>query len=818
SLRRTARLADAFPAGKGGKLKKTRNGAEEVENLIKDFLAHQPQQISSPAELAQRMARLTHLIRETVVRAFELEKASRGLQDWRKAFARVLIADLDQPEKTGEFADMFAQTLAYGLFSARVMDQSQGFTLNEAQHLIPKTNPFLRKFFFAITGPDMEDEPFTDYISDLVDLLDHTDMATVLAYFGKRSGLDDPIVHFYETYLAAYDPKLREMRGVYFTPLPVVSFIVRAVDYLLKTRFNLADGLADASKIKIANPDKSSQIKTIDIHKVLVLDPAAGTATFPYAVIDLIRKEFMENRNAGMWQSYVREGLLPRLFGFEILMAPYAVAHFKLALQLAALDLPEAERATWAYDFAGNERLNIFLTNTLEEPHEWTGLPLFTQFLANETEQANQIKRDLPIMVIIGNPPYSVASVNTGEWITRLVRESYYPHDEMKEANPKMLLDDYVKFIRWAQQRVEKTGSGVLAFITNHGYLDNPTFRQMRKSLMESFDEIYILNLHGNSKKKETAPDGSKDENVFDIQQGVAIGFFVKLAGKHTERKVYQADLWGTRESKYLQLREMDITTTNWRKLNPKAPFFLLAHQDITFLPEYEKGYKITDIFPLNSVGLYSARDNFAIDFDSVALWERIENFISLESEMGREKYKLGEDARDWKVKDAQNDLRNSGPSMSLISEISYRPFDSRFTYYTGHSGGFICMPRPEVMRHLRGKANIALCFLRRSRSNNVNNFFVVKNLIDKSIISSLDNANVAPLYIYPPLELDKQKSLFLSKESITPEEFIPNINAEYYSRVSETLGFSFITKKKGNLETTFGPEDLFNYIYAILH
>jgi predicted helicase len=326
-------------------------------------------------------------------------------------------------------------------------------------------------------------------------------------------------MHFYETFLAACDPQLRQARGVYDTPTPVASYIVRSLDYLLRTRFGCAQGLADSTQIEIDDPapapaggkakTKSAKIK---VHKVLLLDPATGTATFPYAVIDHTRAGFMASDNAGLWSGYVRQHLLPRLFGFELLMAPYAVAHFKLGLQLAGLDLPEAQRMTWAaYDFAANERIGIYLTNTLEGPHEHTGLPLFTQFLARETDEANRVKQDLPVLVVFGNPPYSGNSANKGDWIEALLKgqlgdgvklPSYYEVDgqPLGERQPKWLKDDYVKFIRWAQWRIERTGSGIVAFITNHSYLDNPTFRGMRRSLMETFSEIYLLDLHGNKK------------------------------------------------------------------------------------------------------------------------------------------------------------------------------------------------------------------------------------------------------------------------------------------------------------------------------
>jgi hypothetical protein len=374
-LRDTARLARLGP---GGKLVKEKDGVDRVGTLLSGFLGQKPEPITRPEDLARRMARLTHIIRDTIVESFEEGAPSSLLKGWRAAFAQVLIADLDQPvkEKTVEFADMFAQTLAYGLFSARVMDSTPGFTRQEAQKLIPRTNPFLREFFEAISGNKLDDEPFAPFVDDLVSVLGYTDMDAVLAQFGKRTRQEDPVVHFYETFLAAYDPKLREARGVYYTPEPVVSYIVRSVDHLLRERFGCPAGLADDSKIpagKQPNPPtplpaagrgatgEGSPLPAAgrgrgrgwsgaakDSHRVLVLDPATGTATFLYAVVDLIRTGFMESGNAGMWSSYVRESLLPRLFGFELLMAPYAVAHFKLGLQLAGRDLPPAQRATWA--------------------------------------------------------------------------------------------------------------------------------------------------------------------------------------------------------------------------------------------------------------------------------------------------------------------------------------------------------------------------------------------------------------------------------------------------------------------------------------
>ena len=496
--------------------------AGEVEKLIDDFLTEIIPTISSPKELAERMARVARLIRETILRAFKSEGAGGTLHEQLKGFRAVLLHDLDEEQ----FADMYAQTICYGLFAARVNHRgTQPFTRRHAAHDLPRTNPFLRKLFQHVAGPDLDAEPHAWAVDGLAELLQRTNIGAILQDFGRATRREDPVVHFYETFLAAYDPRMREARGVYYTPEPVVSYIVRSVDHILKTDFKLRDGLADSTRIKIKNPAGKG---TTETHKVLILDPATGTGTFLHGVVNHIHESFRANK--GMWSSYVSEHLLPRLFGFELLMAPYAVAHMKLGPQLAET----------GYEFNTDERLRVYLTNTLEEAHEVSRMPLFTQWLAEEANEASRVKQDAPVMVVLGNPPYSGHSANTGQWIANLLRGrdtltdretgNYFEVDgkPLGERNPKWLNDDYVKFIRFAQWRIEQTGHGVLAFITNHGYLDNPTFRGMRQSLMETFDDIYVLNLHGNSKKKERAPDGSKDENVFDIQQGVAICLMVK--------------------------------------------------------------------------------------------------------------------------------------------------------------------------------------------------------------------------------------------------------------------------------------------------
>lgn len=835
-LRQQAQLAILQP---GGKLKRSGKEYQTVIELLQNFLVHQSHDISTPKDLAGRMARLTHIIRDIIITAFETNQASDLLLGWRDAFAKVLITDMSLPEKTPDFADMFAQTLAYGLFTARVMDTTpESFTRQEAQYLIPKSNPFLRDFFIQISGPQLEDEPFGSFVDDLVNLLAHTDMDAVLTEFGRRTRREDPVVHFYETFLAAYDQKLRQSRGVYYTPEPVVSYIVRSVDQLLRTRFGCVDGLADSTTVTVPNHDIRLKVKgtnkirkTTTSHKVIILDPATGTGTFLYSVVDHIRQQFMQQNNAGMWSGYVKNHLLPRLFGFELLMAPYAVAHFKLSLQLAGRDLPEKQRQQWAYLPEDKERLQVYLTNTLEEANEYTGLPLFTQWVADETNAANAVKLHLPVLVVMGNPPYSGHSANTGKWIDGLLKgklpdgstaDSYYKVDgrPLGERNTKWLQDDYVKFIRFGQWRIERRGQGILAFITNHGYLDNPTFRGMRQSLMETFSEIYLLDLHGNAKKKEQAPDGSPDQNVFDIQQGVAIGIFVKQPGKKGPAKVFHADFRGTRKLKYEQLFAQSVENTDWTELQPQTPFYLFTPQDNTLRKEYEAGWSVQNIFPINSLGIVTARDKFAIGWTADELWERVQDFVSLPVEAAREKYNLRKDTRDWKVNLAQEDLRASGPNQEQVVPVLYRPFDIRYSYYTGKSRGFICMPRGEVMSHLlHGGDNLTLCYIRRSRTGKTANFFVSRHITDKTVLSSADNANIAPLYLYP--KNSGQQSLC----DISPwspdtgqENRIPNLNPEFVRVLEKQLKLTFQPAGESDLATTFGPKDIFHYIYSIFH
>jgi len=798
---------------------------ERARHLLHGFLTRRPVDIASAEELARRLANLTHLIRDIITRAFLAGVASRQLRDWRDAFAATLLPELapqgdakKEAQAASEFADMFAQTLAYGLFSARASSGGVKFTREKAQKLIPRTNPFLRTFFEQITGAALDDEPFAGFVEDLIQTLDHADMARVMEDFGKHGRRRDPVVHFYETFLQAYDPKLRELRGVYYTPEPVVNYIVQSIDRLLKDKFGIKAGLADHSKITVTRKEGEREI-TDQTHRVLILDPATGTATFLYTVLDFIRSQFKSRKNAGQWGSYVHEHLLPRLFGFELLMAPYAVAHFKLGLALAAMDEEPLFRQQWSYEPRANERLNIFLTNTLEDLEHTTEQLGPLRALSDEANSACEIKKHKPVLVVLGNPPYSGHSANTGEWISKLVRDYYFCDGKpLGEKNPKWLQDDYVKFLRWAQWRIEQTGQGVLAFITNHGYLDNPTFRGMRQNLMRTFDQIYVLDLHGNAKKKETVPNsGEADKNVFDIQQGVAIGIFVKLpprAGAKNKEKapatVRHCHLWGARrQTKYDWLDAHQIKSTEWTMLAPAAPHHLFIPQDTRRLKEYERGWKVTEMMPVNGWGIATRKDYLLVDFEEKALVGKFREILSLPVEQAIERFGIRK-APHWDFVQARKQL-HADPAKSVMP-ILFRPFDTRYLYYEKamiERGDH----RHDLMRHLF-HSNLSLITVRRSEgSSEFTHFFASSRISVLHSTSAKEGNFVFPLYLYPNGKLP-EADLFAHENGRRP-----NLSAEFIRDFCEKLKVKFVPDGPGRpSKREVGPELIFHYAYAVFH
>lgn len=770
------------------------------ENLIKDFCSHVGQTIKSSKKLAEMMAGKARLLSDVIGKALTSDEANQEdstLKDQMLAFKDILIHDIT-PQG---FADVYAQTIAYGMFAARLHDPTLGtFSRQEAAELIPKSNPFLRKLFGYIAGPDIDDR-IKWIVDSLTDIFLACNVEEILKNYGKSTKMEDPIIHFYETFLSEYDPKLRKARGVWYTPQPVVNFIVRAVDDILKTEFDLPQGLADTSKTKIKVDLQGKKVEQ-EVHKVQILDPATGTGTFLAEVIKHIHKKFQGQQ--GIWSNYVETHLLPRLNGFELLMASYAMAHLKLDLLLTET----------GFKPTSNQRFKVYLTNSLEEHHQDTGT-LFANWLSTEANEANHIKRDTPVMCVIGNPPYSGESANKGEWIMSLMddyKKEPGGKEKLKEQNSKFINDDYVKFLRYGQHFIEKNGSGVLAFINPHGFLDNPTFRGMRWHLLKTYDKIYTIDLHGNAKKKETAPDGSADVNVFDIEQGVSINFFIKTGKKKPNElgKVYHYDLYGKRELKYDFLTENSLKSTPYNEVELTAPEYFLMPKDFEDKNEYDKGFQLTELFIESSLGVLSKNDSVTIEFEKSSLNRIIENFRNLEESELRKIYNLKSDSRDWILSKAKEDLTENF-SDNNFKMITYRPFDNRWTYFTGKPKGFFAYSQNRIMKNLRDGKNFAIISGRQGQavgSMQWNLSFITNTISDQNIYYR-GGGSVFPLYIYP--ETNGQQTI----GNIT--ERTPNFKFEIVKCLAEKIGLIFTIEKDIN-DNTFAPIDILDYIYAVLH
>ncbi len=763
---------------------------ERFEQYIKDFCLYIGQTIKSSKKLAQMMAGKARLLSEVIEKALlsdEQNSENSTLQDQMSAFKQILIHDITPKG----FADVYAQTIAYGMFAARTNDPTlTTFNRQEAFELIPKSNPFLKKLFGYIAGLEVDDR-IKWIVDDLVNIFLACNVEEMLKTYGKSSKTEDPIIHFYEDFLSEYDPKLRKARGVWYTPAPVVNFITRAVDEILKTEFDLPNGLADTSKTKIK---VNVQGKMVDqeVHKVQILDPATGTGTFLAEVIKLIYQKFEGQQ--GIWSNYVENQLLPRLNGFEILMASYAMAHLKLDLLLKETGFKATK----------DQRFRVYLTNSLEEYHQDTGT-LFANWLSSEANEANQIKRDTPVMCIIGNPPYSVSSSNKGKWIESLTSD--YKKD-LNEKNIQPLSDDYIKFIRYGQHFIEKNGSGILAYISNNSFLDGIIHRQMRKNLLECFDKIYILDLHGNSKKKEVCPDNTIDENVFDIMQGVSINIFVKTGKKKASElgQLLHSEFYGKRDFKYGSLNENSLKRIEWKTLNANSPNFFFINKNFDNRESYENGFKIDKLFIQNNAGLATEFDELVINnskYEAEELLNDLRNKRALEI---LSKYQINP-KKLTKIENAIKDIAKNKP---IILPIDYRPFDFKFTIYTGVSNGVMGRPRDGIMKHMLHE-NLALLTCRQQTSFDFQHVFI-SNKISERCSVSLQTGEVnyiLPIYLYP--ENNGQKT-YAQTTGRTP-----NLNLEIVNQIAEKIGLTF-TNEKEETENTFAPIDILDYIYAILH
>jgi hypothetical protein len=734
---------------------------EELERQLRLFAEQKPISIRSAAKLAEMMAAKAAIIKDEIGIALADDPEFRsGLGGQFKSFKANLLPNLEP----GEFADIYAETITYGMFAARFHDTDLNtFSRQEAMEDLPASNPFLKGLFEYIAGPGLP-KRLVYIVDDLVQLMRASDPHSLFRDFGKFTARNDPFVHFYEDFLAAYNPKKRKARGVWYTPEPVVDFIVRAVDDVLKTEFGLADGLADTSKVTVdwdtgQDDPKTGKPRTIrkEVHKVQILDPATGTGTFLAKTVQLIADR-VKARAPGKWSGYVEQDLLPRLHGFELLMASYAMCHMKLDMMLAQTGYKPS---------ANPPRLSVWLTNALE-PAEREVKDLFFQPLAEEARGASEVKRQTPIMCVIGNPPYSGHSSNFGDWIERLMSDYKVSPELKRPAQAKWLSDDYVKFIRMSEHLIEQNGEGVLGFITNHSYLDNPTFLDMRSHLRETFDRIFVLDLHGSTKRKEVSPDGSPDKNVFDIQQGVAIIIAVKRKTPESKGKalapVHHAELWGTRTSKNKALWEHSPASLAPENVSPDSPPWRFKPTDRETEAAYTPGFSVARLFSSNgnpAPGIVTTHDQFAISWTRHELEEKVALLVSTRTEAeARRHFRLCSQSQ-WSYESAKKNL-SRGWWEEEISTINYRPFDKRFTVYDPH----VAVHRRErLSHHLRRQANIALVTCRQSAVDSWEHVFVAADIIDDSFVSNRtkERGYGLPLYLYPePDTLDQTVRLNL--------------------------------------------------------
>ena len=794
--------------------------------------------ITTSKELSERLAELARAIRDRIRAALAIETETGPLTKLMKAFQTALVHALD---KAG-FADMYAQTIAYGLLSARITDPARRTADDFAAHM--RTNPFLREMmetFLRVggrrgkaggSGIDFDELG----VSEVVELLDRANMEEVVRDFGDRNPQEDPVIHFYEHFLAAYDKKQKVSRGVFYTPRPVVSYIVRSVDELLRTEFGLEDGLADTTTwSEMARRHEDLEIPegtSPDQAFVQILDPATGTGTFLVEVIDLIHDTMVEKWKAqghgekkiqALWNEYVPRHLLPRLHGYELLMAPYAIAHLKIGLKLS-----EA-----GYRFASDERARVYLTNALEPAGDEQLMLDFLPALAHEAKAVSEVKRKHRFTVVIGNPPYSGLSSNMGPWVDGLLKgrlpdgtrtESYYHVNGEPLGERKVWLqDDYVKFVRISQWLLDRTSVGIHGYISNHGYIDNPTFRGMRWSLMRSFNRVRVLDLHGNLKKREIAPGGGRDVNVFDIQQGVAIGLFTKLGS--AAARVSHSDLWGEREDKYGWLLDHDSGDTEWTEFTPGASFYLFKPFDDTGVDSYYDWQAINEVMPVNVTGIVTARDDFVIDLDRESLRSRIVDLRSksLSDDAIRKKYFTGKgskkyppgDSRGWKLPEARRKIREDHQWDRRYVPVLYRPFDIREMYYVPW---MVDWPRTKVMRHMLAGENLALITSRMTKGEVFKHAQVTRNIAEVICMSpkTSNNGFVFPIYLYPGV--GKVDASLFSRWPKGEGGRTPNLDSDFIDRLVTAVDLHFVSDGRGDLRRSFGPENVLAYIYAVFH
>ncbi len=703
-------------------------GADWVKDWSRFFAPARGQIIGDTVALTEVLASTALSISKALNNSFAIETNKGFAHRLFRRFNRALRIELSQQD----FVDMYAQTIVYGLFSARCMcPEVTPFTIETAIKCIPETNPLLKELLWEYCSLD-DSITFDEFdICDLVDALNRTDVECILSNFNRQTGYgkEDPIVYFYEKFLDIYEHEEKKRRGVYYTPTPAVNFIVQTIFYFLENTFNCPTGFLDKS--------------------VSILDPATGTGTFLRSIILQAFKQYKTIHGCyDGWNSFITDDLLNRLYGFEFMMAPYAVAHMKLAMTLKDT----------GYVFQPKHRLQVYLANALESGGILTSPDnLNDDPLIKETNYASLV-RNSRINVILGNPPYRTESVNKGKWIMQLM-EDYKMEPGLKiklqERNPKVINDDYVKFIRFAQEIIAKEPNAIIAYVTPHSFTENLTFRGMRWNLLHSFDYIYIFDLHGNVMSRENTDGEERDENIFDIQQGVCICFFIKQ-GKQKNKKasVYYSGLLGSRERKYHFLSTARFNKLCWTKVIPTEPYYFFKPKNLDETISYEYGIQLSALFP-HYLGGVKTHDDEGLVSDS--------------------------------------------PFNTKFDQLyDYRPFDIKHINYDLSK---VKRPRTEIMRNFIGHDNLGLVIDRQVVTDNWSHIQIVKHMIDNRLHYSHKGIPVlCPMFLY-----DDE-----GNES-------PNIDSDVLKDFCVNLSETF-SKKLSNDSEMFDMSDLFDYCYGVLH
>lgn len=751
------------------------------EDRFVDFLASPTDTIRRAWHLAEIMWWKARRIRDNM--RDMMQNTEKYIEIWKlyNTFKTEILHDLT----LHDFADLYAQTLVYGLFVARYHDKTQeNFSRAEARDLVPKSNPLLRRFFDHIAWEWYEKR--LEYIVDeLCEVFSHADVHALMHGMYQKE-THDPVIHFYEDFLWEYDSELRMQRWVFYTPAPVVKFIVRAIDDVLKTHFWLPKWLADSSKIpfkKLVKQDKKGKdvYENTEVHKVQVLDPATGTGTFLNEIVHHIFESMKWQE--WMWANYVNKDLLPRLHGFELMMASYTIAHLKLWLTLAETGVENVEK-----------RLQIYLTNSLEEARtdRETQMNIFGlgEAITLEWAYADEVKRDKPVMIVVWNPPYNWESKNKGKWIMKLM-DSYKKEPnstkKLKEKNSKFVNNDYVKFIRFAQYLVDKNKEGIIAFITSNSYLDSITFRWMRYNLMSAFNEIYILDLNWYSERPKFSEQNWNDKNVFDIKEWVSIIFAIKKSEKkiHELANLYFSELIWSRDYKYNFLSGNNINSISWKKLTNTSPSYL-------FIPQWEESdiyksfFDLSEFFKVNSVWILTHRDKYSIDENKEVLASRIKEIFNSNTEELYNKYSLD---KEWELSFNNISQWNIDDYLWDIKQYNFRVFDERYIIY---NNDFIDRSRKKVLKNMLFE-NFSLIIQRQTFWLNFNHVFISNKISDLNFISNLWWGTVCPLYLYS------------DTENLDGQTRTPNLDITIWGKINETVW-----------ETT--PEQILDYIYAVLH